>query len=308
MSALNGLHHVTAITSDAQQNLDFYGNVLGLRLVKRTVNFDDPTSYHLYYGNQSGAPGTILTFFAWPNAVRGRLGTGETSAIALSVARDSLGFWRARLAQFGIETQISTRFGDEVLSFQDFDGIVLELVACDDARSRWNNSEIAIEYSIRGLHSVTISQGDVSRVPEMMEIMGFHFVDQESGHARFSTGDKRAGASLDVSASPAQRGQMGAGTIHHIAFRVTDDAAQTQWRDDLTNRGFGVSPVMDRTYFHSIYFREPGGVLFEIATDPPGFATDETLESLGTHLKLPSWLEKSRAQAEARLPKLELPR
>lgn len=307
MTPINGIHHITAITADAQANLDFYCGTLGLRLVKRTVNFDDPSSYHLYYGNQNGASGTILTFFAWPNAARGRVGSGETDAIALSIPRTASGFWHERLAQRNIETKSFTRFGDDVLAFRDTDNIELELVACDDERPGWHNRAIPIEYSIRGIHSATLNQTNVSRATEMLqEIMEFQFVGEEAGRLRFSMGNGRASALIDVAASDSRRGTMGAGTIHHIAFRVPDDAAQDEWRNELTRLRFGVSPVMDRTYFHSIYFREPGGVLFEIATDNPGFATDETIEALGEKLMLPPQYESSRAQIEAVLPPLHL--
>ncbi len=309
---ISGVHHVTAITADAQRNLDFHSGVLGLRLVKRTVNFDDPSSYHLYYGDGSGAPGTILTFFAWPGATRGRVGSGEADAIALSVPRTSLPFWRERLAHHKIEAKTITRFGDEVLAFHDTDNIELELVANDDTRSGWDNGEIPIEYSIRGIHSVTLNQTNNARAVEMLKgIMGFGFVGEEAGRVRFSMAEgqvanKQAGALIDVAASELRRGQMGAGTIHHVAFRVADDATQNAWREALTQHDFNVSPVMDRTYFHSIYFREPGGVLFEIATDNPGFATDETIETLGKKLMLPPQYESSRSQIEAVLPPLHL--
>ena len=311
MISINGIHHITAITADAQKNLDFYCGVLGLRLVKRTVNFDDPSSYHLYYGDENGAPGTILTFFAWPNAVRGRVGAGETGEIALSVPRDSFPFWRERFDKHKIEAQVllfsSIGAGDDIFVFRDPDGINLTLVACDDERSGWDNGAIPIEYSIRGIHSATLMQSNVSRAADtLQEIMGFARVSEESGRVRFSVAQGHSGALLDVVASDLQRGQMGAGSIHHIAFGVSDDAAQEHWRDELTRLGFGVSPVMDRTYFHSIYFRESGGVLFEIATDNPGFATDETVQTLGERLMLPPQYESSRARIEAVLPTLQL--
>ena len=325
MKPLSGIHHITAITGDAQQNFDFYTRILGLRLVKKTVNFDDPTSYHFYYGTTHGAPGTILTFFAWRSATPGRVGSGEIGAFALSVPRGSLSFWREHLAQHHIETKIATTFGTPALAFRDPDNIELELVESDDVRPAWNTKNIPFEYSIRGLHSATIATRDAMETANVLqEMMGFHFVDEESGHARFAlgdapskntsgenasdenaSGDSGGGTFLDVvQAKNAQRGQMGAGTIHHIAFRASDDETQEAWRKALSQKGFGVSPIMDRSYFRSIYFREPGGVLFEIATDTPGFLIDESRETLGESLKLPPQYEANRARIEQVLPPL----
>ena len=315
MKPLSGLHHITAIAGDAQQNFDFYTRVLGLRLVKKTVNFDDPNSYHFYYGTQRGAPGTILTFFAWRGAFPGRIGNGEIGTTALSVPRGSIGFWRERFETENVTFEPSfTRFEAEALPFLDRDQMRLELVESDDGRQPWNNENVPFEYSIRGLHSATIAARDASQTAKVLqEITGFHFVGEENGRARFALGDESgdesghngAGSFLDVTQSEtAQRGQMGAGTVHHIAFRASDDETQQSWREALSQQGFGVSPVMDRSYFRSIYFREPGGVLFEIATDAPGFEIDEDLETLGETLKLPPQFESLRAQIVSALPQL----
>lgn len=310
MKPLSGIHHITAITGDAQQNFDFYTRILGLRLVKKTVNFDDPTSYHFYYGTEHGAPGTILTFFAWRGATPGRVGSGEIGAFALSVPRGSLSFWNKHLTRHNIETRTLTTFSDNAIAFRDPDNIELELVESDDHRPAWKNENVPFEYSIRGIHSAIMVVRDASQTTNFLqETMGFHFVDEESGHARFASsdesGDKGAATFLDVTQSAtSQHGQMGAGTVHHLAFRISDDKAQQSWREALLKQGFGVSPIMDRSYFRSIYFRAPGGVLFEIATDAPGFLIDEDWKTLGKSLKLPPQYENIRAQIEAVLPPL----
>lgn len=305
-----GIHHVTAICSDAQGNIDFYCNVLGLRLVKLTVNFDDPGAYHLYYGDELGRPGSVLTFFAWPGARRGHNGTGQINVTAFSVPSDSLSYWRARLQEHGIETEQTSRFGEAVLSFQDPDGMQLELVASAvDERQPWQASPVPAEYSIRGFHSAAMCEEGYERTAQLLtDTMGFRLAGQEDNRFRYETGDGSPGALLDVLCQPdAPRGQVAVGNVHHIAWRVPDDAAQTSWRAEIAHLGYNVSPVMDRTYFHSIYFREPGGVLFEIATDNPGFTVDEAAAKLGTQLQLPPPLEPHRARIEMVLPPVELP-
>ncbi len=291
-----GIHHVTAIASDPQRNLDFYAGALGLRLVKLTVNFDDPGTYHLYYGNAQGSPGTILTFFPWPGARPGRHGTGQVIATGFSVPAASIGLWRERLPSAGIET----RFGEQVLRFSDPDGMALELIADGAGDS---------DDSIAGFHSVTLSEsGYESTAALLTDIYGFTLVGQESNRFRYTAPGPGVGKIVDLLCQPdARRGSAGAGTVHHVAFRAESDEIQKQWRGTLSKNGLDVTPVLERQYFHSIYFREPGGVLFEIATDPPGFAIDERPEELGTHLKLPSWMEPNRAALEKILPKLRLP-
>jgi glyoxalase family protein len=308
--SVNGIHHVTAIASDAQSNVDFYVGVLGLRLVKKTVNFDDPLTYHLYYGTELGAPGTILTFFAWPNAFRGRMGSGQVNATGLSVPKGSIGWWRERFKKHQVAFDLPVnRFGSEVLPFQDGDGMVLELVEAEDARPEWRGGGVPAEYAIRGVHGVTAHEEGYEMTAELLtETLRFKQVGQEGNRFRYATADGAPGGIIDVLCTPdGQRSRGGAGTVHHIAWRVPDDPDQLAWRKTLVGAGMNVSPVLDRQYFYSIYFREPGGVLFEIATDQPGFATDEAAAKLGTGLKLPPWLEGARDQIEAGLQPLTVP-
>jgi catechol 2,3-dioxygenase-like lactoylglutathione lyase family enzyme len=305
-----GIHHVTAICSDAQGNIDFYCNLLGLRLVKLTVNFDDPGAYHLYYGDELGRPGSVLTFFAWPGARQGRNGTGQVNVTAFSVPAEALSFWQQRLQERGIATEQTTRFGEKVLGFQDPDGMQLELVASAfDEREPWQASPVPPEYSIRGFHSVAMCEEGYERTAQLLtETMGFRLAVQEDNRFRYETGNGSPGTLLDVLCQPdAPRGQVAVGNVHHVAWRVPDDAAQATWHGEIARLGYNVSPVMDRTYFYSIYFREPGGVLFEIATDNPGFTVDEAAAELGTQLKLPPPLEPHRARIETVLPTVKLP-
>jgi len=306
---ISGLHHVTAITSDAQKNIDFYCGVLGLRLVKRTVNFDDPRSYHLYYGDELGRPGTILTFFAWPGANRGKIGAPQVSSTAFAIPKGSIDFWKKRLEANGVSFEVApARFGDQVLTFSDFDGMQIELVATSDPRAPWAAGAVAVEHAIRGFHSVSLSETDQEITAEVLtKTMGFTAAGVDGNRFRF-VGSDASGGVVDLLNVPGSKaGSMGAGTVHHVAFRTPDDASEAKWRRQLTEEGFHVSPVMDRNYFHSIYFREPGGVLFEIATDIPGFAVDEPASSLGMELKLPEQFESARASIESHLPKIRLP-
>jgi len=308
---LTGLHHVTAIAGDPQTNLDFYVGVLGLRLVKQTVNFDDPSSYHFYYGDALGSPGALLTFFAWPGGRRGRRGLGQATAAALSVPADSLDFWRERLTRQGVTVdEAQTRFGETVLPFYDPDGLRLELVpTVGDARRGWTGGSVPAEHAIRGVHAVTLPERSSARTVALMtDTLGFRAVQAEGDWTRYTLGDGRPGTFADVQAAPIMSpGQIAVGNIHHVAWRTPDDAQQGAWLRQISGLGLGVSPVMDRDYFHSIYFREPGGILFEIATDSPGFATDETPETLGAHLQLPAQYEANRSQIEANLPPIRVP-
>lgn len=310
MRTIAGLHHVTAIASDPQANLDFYRGVLGLRLVKLTVNFDDPTSYHFYYGDGLGHPGTILTFFAWPGGRRGKLGTGQTAATGFTITPEALPFWRERLTERGIAfNETAPRFDEQRLSFADPDGLTLELVAHPHAAERagWVTGPLPGEAAIRGLHAVTLREAGGQPTQRLLtETLGFTKLGENGALTRYATGGGGPGSLIDVAVSDPARGMVAVGTVHHVAWRTPDDAEQAAWLAQLTDEGHPVSPIMDRQYFHSIYFREPGGVLFEIATDPPGFATDETPEHLGEHLKLPPWLEVARADIEADLPKIVL--
>ncbi len=306
---LPGLHHVTAIASDARRNVDFYTRVLGLRLVKKTVNFDDPGTYHFYYGDGAGSPGSILTFFPWSGLTRGRPGTGQANATAFSVSRDALPFWRERFARLGVATKgESRRFDDEVLAFEDPDGLPLELVATNepDARVPWTRDDIPAGAGLRGFHHVTLALRQAAPTERLLvETMGFRLLRAEGGRRRFTTGAGGPGTYVDLLVDrTVPSGLQGAGTVHHIAFRTPDRATQDADRRSLLDAGFNVSAVRDRNYFESIYYREPEGILFEIATDPPGFAIDETPDSLGTALKLPAQYEPHRAQIEASLPVL----
>jgi glyoxalase family protein len=306
--SVNGIHHITAIAGNAQANVDFYSGVLGLRLVKRTVNFDDPLTYHLYYGTEVGAPGTILTFFAWPNAYRGRVGSGQVNATALAVPKGSLGWWEQRFMELRVKHDLRlNRFGDEVLPFQDGDGMMLELVEAEDGRPAWKGGGVPEEYAIRGVYGVTAHEEGYEMTAQLLtETLLFTPVGQEGNRFRYKAGDSEG--IIDLLCTPdGPRSRGGAGVVHHIAWRVPDDADQLAWRKTVAGAGMNVSPVLDRQYFHSIYFREPGGVLFEIATDAPGFATDETAEKLGQALKLPPWLEGARPQIEAGLEPITVP-
>ncbi len=308
---VTGLHHVTAIASDPQANLDFYTGLLGLRLVKRTVNFDDPSAYHLYYGDAAGTPGSIVTFFYWPQgAGRGRVGPGQPTRLSFSVPAGSLAFWQTRLAARGIAASPVTRFGEDVVSFADPDGIPVELVAvATDARQGWTTNDLAAAHAIRGLHTIelTVRRGEPTELL-LTRLMDHRLVRREGDRARFESGAGGSGTYVDLIAAPnAPAGLGGVGTIHHIAFRVADDAAELAMLDRLGAAGLRTSDVRDRSYFRSIYYREPGAILFEIATDIPGFATDESPATLGAALKLPAQFEPHRAAIAAALPALHLP-
>jgi catechol 2,3-dioxygenase-like lactoylglutathione lyase family enzyme len=309
--SIPGIHHVTAITADAQQNLDFYCGVLGLRLVKLTVNFDDPGSYHLYYGDELGRPGTILTFFAWPGAYRGRVGPPQVTATSFAVPEAALEFWSDRLDHHRVEARPgATRFGERVLGFTDPDGMALEIIAT--ARSGEQipaGGPVPAEAAIRGFHGVTLSEEGYENTAKLLtDVMGFRPDGCEGNRFRYRASTGEFAAVVDLLCVPdARHGGMGAGIVHHVAFRTPDDEQQLAWRETIVRLGFNVSPVMDRTYFHSIYFREPGGVLFEVATDNPGFTADEVAQQLGTRLMLPPWLEPERPRLEMLLPRLHLP-
>ena len=309
---ISGIHHVTAICSDPQKNIDFYCRTLGLRLVKLTVNFDDPGSYHLYYGDELGRPGTAITFFAWPGANRGRIGPPQVSVTAFSVPMDAIDYWRKRLKERSIEvTADIERFGQRVLSFSDPDGMRLELIGVENAQGKpWTSGPVSAEHAILGFHSVTIAEEGYEKTAKLLtELMGFKPAGTEQNRFRYRAGGGDEFAStVDLLCVPdAPHGNLGAGTVHHVAFRTPDDRQQEAWRKEIAQQGWNVSPIMDRIYFHSIYYREPGGVLFEIATENPGFALDEPPDRLGTKLMLPPWLEPYRKNIEAAVPPVRLP-
>jgi glyoxalase family protein len=307
-----GLHHITAMAGSPQRNLDFYSRVLGQRLVKTTVNFDDPGTYHLYYGDEVGTPGTIMTFFPWSNAKRGTLGNSETAATAYSIPRDSLPYWRERLEHLGVSE--GTRFGETVLTFTDPDGMRLELITQDALPEvrHWVEGPVPQEHALRGFHSVTLWVGHAKGTARLLtQHLGFEpsgeAQDAEGTRYRFKAPGGAAGTTIDLVERPGRfPGRLGTGSIHHIALRARNDREQNEWLEALSSAGFNVTTVQDRQYFHSVYFREPGGVLFEIATDNPGFTTDEPVETLGRQLKLPSWLEPVRERIETKLPLLDI--
>ena len=308
--APHGLHHVTAIASTPQANVDFYTKVLGLRLIKQTVNFDAPDTYHLYYGDQKGNPSSILTFFPWPDVAQGRQGAGMTTATAFSVPGSSLGWWHERLKSLEVDVDAPrSREGEDVVSLRDPDAMIIDLVASDgDHRSGWDGvASIPSEHAVRGLYSVTLTEKLLDPSAQMLtDILGMDLHREESDRSRFSMDQGEAGALVDVTAGAADRGWQAGGTVHHVAFRAPDLATMTTWQHELIELGVQVTEIRDRQYFKSIYFREPGGVLFEIATDTPGFDIDEPLLELGRSLKLPPWLEPDREQIARSLPVLDL--
>ena len=306
MPSIPGIHHITAFAKDPQTNVDFYQQVLGQRLIKTTVNFDDPGTYHFYYGDEVGTPGTILTFFPWPMAAQGKPGNGEVAAVAYTIHPESLPFWRSHLAEHNLAVQEETRFGAPVLTFNDPDGMALELVA--DAAAAdihpWPTGPIPAEHTLRGFHSATLWVAQAEPTLKLLTgSMGYKRVAEEGNRCRVKAAGEEQALYLDLLERPGLgRGRMGAGSVHHIAFRTADDETQLAHRQTLSQTGLNVTPVQDRQYFHSIYFREPNGILFEIATDSPGFATDETIAELGSSLKLPPWLEPHRREIEGVLP------
>lgn len=306
MQAIQGLHHVTAVARDPQRNIDFYRNVLGQRFVKRTVNFDAPDTYHFYFGDHVGSPGSILTFFAWTNMPRGVRGNGETNALAYKVPKDSLEFWGEHLKKNNVSTNpIETRFGEKVLSFEDPDSMRVELIESESNSSTkfWQDGPIPQEYALQGFHSVTLWVDEFEPTSELLKNqMGYQVAGQEEKRYRF-IGDKNvSGHIVDILHRPGKMGaNFGAGSIHHIAFRVPNDEAQLEYQSLIRDAGYRITEVMDRNYFHSIYFREHAGILFEIATDTPGFAIDEPVETLGETLKLPAWFEPNRKAIEESL-------
>jgi len=302
-----GIHHVTAVAGSARRTVDFYTGVLGLRLVKKTVNFDDPGAYHLYFGDREGTPGTILTFFVWPGLPSGRSGAGKVLTVAWRAPEGSLGEWRRRLQRLGVPAAPG-RFGAEAISLQDPDGMELELVATADAapRTPWPGSTVDPDMTLRGFHGIRMAVGSPGPSLRFLEqTMGMRVVGEETSGMRLASAAQPPGAASFVVLEERPGGSagfVGTGSVHHVAWRTTDEESQLRWRRRLLEAGRPVTEVIDRIYFRSIYFREPGGVLFEIATDSPGFAADEPVEALGSSLKLPPWLESERPQIEAALP------
>jgi glyoxalase family protein len=305
-----GLHHITAIAGDAQRNYDFYTKVLGLRMLKKTVNFDDPKTYHLYFGDGVGTPGSILTFFPWPGVKQGENGAGMATGIGYSVPEGSLEFWKERFEKFNVSHKgISKKFGEDFLAFQDPDGLKLELIVPEnkDVRISWETADVKAKVAVKGFHNVTLTLKDHKATAEILtDVFGYKLVGTENNLFRFKTNAVENAAIVDILEDPqAGRGQNAGGTNHHVAFRVKDEKTLMAFREKVMQKGLQITEKINRDYFFSLYFREPGGVLFEIATDNPGFATDETLEQLGSSLQLPDRYKGARAQIEKALPELK---
>lgn len=304
-----GIHHITAIAGEAQRNYDFYSKTLGLRLVKKTVNFDDPGTYHFYYGNETGTPGTILTFFPWTHVKRGATGTGMATEIGYSVPAGSLDFWSKRFEEKKVKfDQPLERFGEMVLPFQDPDGLKLNLIvaAKEDTRKAWEAGDIKSDTATKGFHSITLTLRDMKPTAEILtDIFGYKLLQQEGNFYRFVTDAIENAAIVDIVEEPnGKPGIVAGGTNHHVAFRVKNEEVLMAFREKVAARGLNITPKIDRNYFFSLYFREPGAVLFEIATDNPGFDVDEAVNELGSHLKLPPQYEPQRSRIEGILPVL----
>jgi glyoxalase family protein len=309
---ITGLHHITVIAGDPQENLDFYVGVLGMRLVKKTVNQDVPGTYHLFYADGAAHAGTDLTFFPWPDMAPGQTGVGLTVEVALAVPTGSLGYWTERFTRHGVQlTELTTRFGERLLTVADPHGLRLALAETADPRdfTPWVKSVVPEAYQVRGLHGVRLLERNAAPTIDLLgDILGFEEVGEEDGWRRFALPGGRSGRVIDVKQLPSERqGTWGTGSVHHIAWRVPDDRTELQVQRRLQGAGRHPTPVIDRFWFKSVYFREPGGALFEIATDGPGFAVDEPLEELGSSLVLPPWLEPKRSQIEASLAPLQMP-
>lgn len=305
-----GIHHITAIAGDAKRHVAFYSRALGLRFVKRTVNFDDPTSWHLYYGDEIGSPGSALTFFLWDNAPQGKHGSGEAQEIAFAIPEQSVEFWQQRLLDKGIMADApSARFGETVLAFGDADGHKLELVASKVASAipGWGGGEVPAEHAIRGFHGITLELRNTERTARVLsEVFGFEPQGAEGNRQRFVARDGPLGRIVDLRVTPGlPHAAQGIGNVHHVAFRAAGDADEREMRERAVRMGLKATEQVQRFYFRSVYFREPGGVLFEIATDDPGFTVDEPKDRLGSRVMLPPWYEQHRTRIEAMLPPLE---
>ena len=305
-----GLHHITAIAGDAKRNFDFYSKVLGLRFIKKTVNFDDPGTYHFYFGDEVGSAGTILTFFPWGEGIQqGRKGSGMATEIGYSVPKGSLDFWQKRFEKYNvIYNKPAEKFGEKYLTFLDPDGLKLELIESktDDNRKAWETDEVKADVATKGFHNITLTLNSIKATAAILtDIFGYKLIDQEVNRYRYATDAVENAAIVDLVELPEEkRGLNANGTVHHVAFRVPNDEILMKFREKIEGYGLSITPQIDRQYFHSLYFREPGGVLFEIATDNPGFTVDESLEELGQNLKLPAQYEPQRAAIEAHLVKI----
>lgn len=299
---MKGIHHITAIVGHPQENVDFYEGVLGLRLVKKTVNFDDPGTYHLYFGTEGGIPGSIITFFPWPDAPKGQIGNGQVGVTSYAIPVGAYNFWKERLTSLNINFKEEERFGEKYLAFEDTHGLKVELVEREKGEANpFKHDSIPTEYAIKGFAGAVLLSSHVQATEDVLvKEFGLTKIDENETYFRYEAeGD--LGNIIDIKKVPDVDGRMGVGTVHHIAWRAKDDAEQLEWRSQLTKNGYFVTDVKDRNYFNAIYFREPGEILFEIATDPPGFAHDETYETMGEGLMLPAQYEQYRAQLEERL-------
>ncbi|WP_077620563.1 ring-cleaving dioxygenase [Bacillus sinesaloumensis] len=293
-----GIHHITAIVGHPQENVDFYAGVLGLRLVKQTVNFDDPGTYHFYFGDDVGSPGSIITFFPWANATQGEIGDGQVGVTSYLVPKGALSFWESRLTKFGINYDKTERFGEQYLQFNDIHGLRLEIVEREEGpNNKWEFGEITSDVAIKGFGGAILFSSKPDETEKLLTLMGLERVGEEGDLVRF-TSEGDIGNVIDIKRTPGQRGRMGVGTVHHIAWRTKDDEEQLAWRQYISKNGYRVTDVRDRNYFNAIYFREHGEILFEIATDPPGFGIDEDYEKMGSNLKLPPQYEPHRQQIE----------
>ncbi|WP_391557004.1 ring-cleaving dioxygenase [Robertmurraya sp.] len=302
-----GIHHITAMVNDAQRNIDFYAGVLGLRLVKKTINFDRPEVYHLYFGNDSGQPGTVITFFPWAHQLKGRIGTGQVGVTSYIVPENSFSFWEDRLQSYGVRFVKTKRFRDTYLSFQDPDGLEIELVQRPNGpRNEWNVNGIGAEVAIKGFGGAILLSAKPHKTADVLEnVLGLTCIGQEENYLRFQS-EGELGNTIDIKLSPSVRGLMGAGTVHHLAWRARDEKEHQKWRELLVEKDYYPTDILDRNYFQALYFHEEGGILFEIATDPPGFTVDEPQIELGKKLMLPSWLESKREELENTLPPVEV--
>ncbi|QDI91237.1 ring-cleaving dioxygenase [Salicibibacter halophilus] len=307
MKKTAGIHHITAIVGHPQENVDFYAGVLGLRLVKKTVNFDDPETYHLYFGDETGKPGTIITFFPWAGAFQGKIGGGQVGVTTYAIPVGSMPFWENRLEKHHIEFRRSKRFGETYLVFEDVHGLKLELVERDGGEpNRWTTGDVTPEVAIKGFAGAILLSTNPEKTEETLQaVMGLEKAGEEGDLVRLRSYGE-SGNIIDVKRTPIGRGQMGVGTVHHIAWRAKDDEDHLDWQQYVSSKGYGVTEVQDRNYFNAIYFREHGEILFEIATDPPGFAHDESHETMGEELKLPSQYEHQREQLNERLIPIEV--
>ncbi|MCH5585480.1 ring-cleaving dioxygenase [Shimazuella sp. AN120528] len=302
-----GIHHITAFVQDAQGTVDFYSGILGLRLVKKTINFDAPEVYHLYFGNEIGKPGTIITFFPWAGSRKGRIGGGQVGITTYVVPPNSLDFWKQRLESFNVKVTEVERFQETYLQFQDTEGLRLEIVERESGEnSNWSFGNVTTDKAIKGFGGAVLYSKAPEKTAETLEsVMGLKRIGEEGSFVRYqATGD--IGNIIDIDRSVTYDGIGGAGTVHHIAWRAQTDEEHTLWRTHVENSGYHPTKIIDRQYFHAIYFREHGEILFEIATDPPGFANDEAAENLGEKLMLPAWFEKYRHEIQSNLPDIEV--